>query len=917
MITTPKWQHLLACMLLGAALSSCGGGGGGGSGSSSSGGGSSGGGSSGGGSSGGGSGSVQFSADRTTLAFDYIEGNQTPLSQNVTITATGSFSGSIYLGAIATGQGVNPTIDLTILSQTQGQFTVRAVPNLPLGTYTGTIQLMACSDQNCNSQVGNSPVRLTYTTTVHTSLHVSMETVNLTAVSGTGATQDLTVTLPWMSTAFTAQSGDSSWLSVSSPNATTLRLDARSIPAGTRQTTVMVTSGDYTRPITVNYTASVPPGGEHDLDTSPTSIALSAVEGTQSAPRTLNVRAPTWEPQAETRISLEILDGSHFGWLSATAVPGGYSVIADAHQVPAATYQGQVTISVDPPGHPVIVPVTFTVGVGLATPAAIDVTVDSNVTLASAALRGTVPVNMVTGEPIEWTATDDRNWLVMTRSSGTTGSNIEYVIDPARLDLDYQPYGEDWATVVIHPANPRMTPVEFRVNVHKRLAQIFTIAPYYQIQGQASRHVIRGRGFIANRDWSQELLINGVPAGSRVTRVSDTEFRVNIAASTAGSVYFEPTNELVAAPAADPLRVLPVRNYGYTVIPTGYLVRTLIHNHEFETLYALEDLSDNPRLFGFTQFNGSWQANGHVVIPGAKDVTEAIDGRGLYAAGDLGFQGISYPNLSPPFMPPGGMYVAPHGSNVIQTNDRRIWFSTGQQGLAYFDFPSGEVVTVADQLSGGNQGPWFARSGDGARLFLSMAQGGSQYPALLLNTSDYLLQQAPSTGIDNQLVEGSVSDDGSRSINEWRRVRDAQFQVIGVAEESLADWVTTGAVISRDGRRAYTFVFDFDDFGRTTPIHHPRIYVFDITTPVGVDVPFPTLGYFELADYPICFTPGVANCRTNPRMKVSPDKATLFIAGGFNIVITPIPAENTLATAGSPPPVLGKQGIRTKLWRAR
>src|SRR5689334_7886542 len=109
----------IALVLLASVLASCGGGGGGGGSSSSS-----------SSSSGGGSGSVRFTPVPTSLSFEYFEGSPVPAPQNIVVTATGTFSGTLYLGAAATGTGLNPQMPLTIDSNTQGTFTVTAAGGL-------------------------------------------------------------------------------------------------------------------------------------------------------------------------------------------------------------------------------------------------------------------------------------------------------------------------------------------------------------------------------------------------------------------------------------------------------------------------------------------------------------------------------------------------------------------------------------------------------------------------------------------------------------------------------------------------------------------------------------------------------------------------------------------------------------------
>jgi hypothetical protein len=165
-------NRILGGALLAVLLASCGGGGGGGGGSSSS-----------SSSSSGGSGSVRFSANPTSLSFEYFEGSPVPASQSIVVTATGTFSGTLYLGAAATGQGLSSNLPLTIDSNTQGTFTVTAAGNLAPGDHSGTLQLLACSDQACTRQIGNSPLNIPYVTHVRTKLHVSTNTVDLNSQS--------------------------------------------------------------------------------------------------------------------------------------------------------------------------------------------------------------------------------------------------------------------------------------------------------------------------------------------------------------------------------------------------------------------------------------------------------------------------------------------------------------------------------------------------------------------------------------------------------------------------------------------------------------------------------------------------------------------------------------------------------------
>jgi len=150
------------------------------------------------------SGKIRFTADKTSLTFDLQESIGFYGPQIVTITASGDFNGTLYVAAVVEGQGIDPDITLSI-SGLQGTFTINPAAGLAVGDYTGRIKLMGCSDANCTHQVGNSPLYVSYTTHVHTALHLSAESFDLATTSDTGLSRDVTVTLPWQQSSFSTQ----------------------------------------------------------------------------------------------------------------------------------------------------------------------------------------------------------------------------------------------------------------------------------------------------------------------------------------------------------------------------------------------------------------------------------------------------------------------------------------------------------------------------------------------------------------------------------------------------------------------------------------------------------------------------------------------------------------------------------------
>jgi hypothetical protein len=121
-----------------------------------------GGGSNGGGVSGGG---LTFTADKSSISFDFDQNQVAPL-QTVTITATGQYTGPLYIAATVTGTGLVSTIPIQISGNT-GTAQISAITGLAPGSYSGQLDLLACSDSACAHQLGNSPVVISYSVTVN------------------------------------------------------------------------------------------------------------------------------------------------------------------------------------------------------------------------------------------------------------------------------------------------------------------------------------------------------------------------------------------------------------------------------------------------------------------------------------------------------------------------------------------------------------------------------------------------------------------------------------------------------------------------------------------------------------------------------------------------------------------------------
>ena len=210
----------IAATFLFLTLVACGGGGG-----------DTGGGGSGGGPSGSGGG-VTFSLDKSAINFDFLQNAPLP-SDTITATGRDPFSGTLYVGAIVEGTGIDPNITL-LASGNQGTFTIRPSPALQQVLPTGRILLLACSDAACNNRIGGTPLAVRFRVVVRPALATIPNPINLAANSGSEAGQTVQVQFPAGVTTFTASliTNASNTFRIESITGTSLRVVGRSLPAG-------------------------------------------------------------------------------------------------------------------------------------------------------------------------------------------------------------------------------------------------------------------------------------------------------------------------------------------------------------------------------------------------------------------------------------------------------------------------------------------------------------------------------------------------------------------------------------------------------------------------------------------------------------------------------------------------------------
>jgi hypothetical protein len=883
----------------------------------------------------------------TSLSWSYFP-NAQPMGQVAIANATGTYNGTIYVGAVVENSGatnaINPDIPMTI-TNTQVTATVTPAASLPVGTYTGRILFLACSDQACNNRIGGTPLTLPFAVTVKAPIQANPATVNASATSGSTVSQSIAIQPGAGESGYTAVTSGATagFIQIASQTATGFTLNLASLPAGTYSATVNLTgSQGSTASLPVNYTVAVPAGGQHPLSVSPMSLTFSTTEGATSAAQTLTVTQPSWQPGLKTPV---INYTGPSGWLSVVPEAGGYRVSASASALSAGSYSAMITIDTNLLPDNIINPfgvgsqtvnVALTVGAGLVRPADVARVAGSEDDTAQE-LAGTVPINIAGGPVATWNAVSSNPAMLTVTPSGPTGSNLTYNINAGWL-LTATNYQEYTATISLSVPGSPITGTQFVIKVTPQFATVQGVGPRRVLAGQNAQLVVSGRGFAAISNPAARLSIPGVTI-TQVQRVNDQKLLVDINGLTAGSYAVSVGNALNRPVTSESFRVFSTTTPSYaTAITNGYL-QMLAVDDERGVVYGLKS---GGTLLRFQPSGGGWTVD---PVPGLSDVTNF----GLMADGSL------LATTGTPSNTPATLRIL-NGNTLQQTSqvvyqrgigalnwtrpglpvgaDGKVWLRlTGvcYSELGYYD-PADAAVHVLPVSSSSPcpylDGPEFAIARNGERMVLwpHAFVNEDPKPMLYMDTSDRVLHvgnSRTSANIGGWGISAYSNNDGSRTLYDMYYVLDEVQNRVGNLEvpdygpaipqaPAAQGAAKIAAIISPDGTRAYVLTYRNGDISQPSQLK-PRVYVFNTAVAVGNN-PLPLLGYFELDHYPSCHV-FQGGCDTRPPAAISMDGRTLYFGGSDLLVVKPIPLENLLTPAAATGPRPAKAAVRTQVWQ--
>jgi hypothetical protein len=841
----------------------------------------------------------------------------------------GTFNGTLFVAAVVENDGavnaINPNIQLTI-SSNQAVAVVSPAADLAVGTYTGRIQFLVCSDQACTARVGGTPLPVTFTVDVLPPVRAMPSPITRTSESGTGVTVDVAVTPGVDETGYSIGTV-TPFVLLGNQTPGGFRVTLPSLPVGTYTGSIPLTGSLGSRStVPVSYTVTAPPGGQRGLQVAPSNLTFSTIEGASSAPQSLTVTEPTWRPGLQPPL-VQYAGGATLDWVRLTAVAGGYEVVASAANLAHGAYTANVVVRPvalplgvqDPfgptPGNESTIPIALTVGPGFVQPADVFKVIESTTT--SSELTGVIPITAQGAPTVTWHATSSDPAKITVTASGQTGANLTYAIDETWLRTQAVNYQEYVATIDVTGPAP-LTPVSFRIFASPRFAEVTGVGARVQLANQPTQLVISGRGF-STVDPTARLVFAGATPTS-VQLVSDRQLLASFSSLSLGAHAVSISNELGKSFTPQGVVAVTPAVHTYATAPTGASIDALIVDHERGVLYGVHRQDVNPgsgQLFRFVPGTAAWTVDsqpvgglqsagvlndGDVVVTTEPGTLRILDRQTWAEKFSLD---LSCTDVGP--RSEGGLPV---------TLDGRVWLGRNSLGIACqgspknLDLGSFDPVTrtfaafpipgdplLATYFPGG---PDFAMARNGERLAIQHDINDlfSIAPFAYLGASASILRPTPLYPTTRRwYANASSSDDGTRWLLDVHRVLDENFLTIGRLD--IADYAPSnpayqvGGIISPDGTRAYVLTYRTSDTSSGAQAVPPRVYVFPTSANPPGDNPVATLGYFELDDYPGCTGPAPA-CDRTPATAISLDGRTLFFAGSELFIVQPIPPEGTL-----------------------
>lgn len=397
------------------------------------------------------------------------------------------------------------------------------------------------------------------------------------------------------------------------------------------------------------------------------------------------------------------------------------------------------------------------------------------------------------------------------------------------------------------------------------------VTPYVETAGVSDNVLIRGVGF---RSFNVNAVRFGdTAATSNTVNSTGTEILATHPALPAGTytVHIEAPDHEGEIPSDVTLIVQDPFAYPATTLahlPSTTGVRSLVYDPERRALLTVTATAPANPIVRYVYENDAWSAPTRTAASSTSFLDAALSANG---ASLFAITSTTLVPVNPVTLAAGTAVTAPSLAensglkNIVVGNDNRALITTSRTtsgtSLAYlYDPPSAALFQTNTALN--NATPAMSGNGGGAVL----VQGDPSLtaaPAVYVYGTSTNSLSSTNEDLNQNAVPPAIDRATTRMVLNGTRVYDDKLELLGTLPN------TTAAVAIRpDGKRAYAY--DTAAGG---------ILVYDISVDRN-EAAYTALGPVT----PLAGSPG-----SGPRMIITPDGRTLFLAGSTQIVVQPTP----------------------------
>lgn len=480
-----------------------------------------------------------------------------------------------------------------------------------------------------------------------------------------------------------------------------------------------------------------------------------------------------------------------------------------------------------------------------------------------------------------WTATVDLPMLALSPPSaaGNGSSGMTASIDPANLDaLDSGTY-----TGSIQLASNQVvgvTNTTIPVTVHIARTRVNYVAPYVAFSGESREVIIRGEAFDAVTPTNVHF---GNVAATSFTVVSPTEIHATHPALAVGTYAVHLDNDAGVDRTTADLHVVDPPTFTTDTVDyqdgPHFVVLGMLYDAERESLlvygvYNQRDI-ETTRILRYTHSPSGWTIAASVPVAYDGAIALSIDGRKLYFAHPGILDELDPVTLTVTRSVSAGGYLSPHVYKLAVANDGAViiqpdhaQFSAAD--LAVYNSRSHAFGTVLVP------GPLVT---DPPSPFSTGAIGASRDGGTVLMTHGYYERTARYvSGVTTEYVDTldqrrsfisiELNRRGDVLLNDYASVWDGDLNKIGDLPTT-----TRTTVLAPEQPRIYAYDENQYDHSGTLRVYDPSLPATDgLVTEVTPAIPLP--------GDPLI---------TAPRMTISPDGGTLFLAGYDQLIVLDVP----------------------------